>query len=190
MIHRDRNHPSVVMWSIANEPNSHYGGSTAYFREITEFTRSIDTSHPITAAIHVNEVEDNLGQFCDIISFNDYNAWYINTGRLDMITNRVVAKAERWHAMHNKPVLMSEYGADTLEGLHILPSFVWTEEFQIELFSRHFEAFDRLRSTGYFIGEFVWNFQDFKTGQCKFRNYLFDVVEINYFFSLHTSRWQ
>lgn len=153
------------MWSISNEAYSTQAGSEAYFREITAFTRSLDTTHPITAAIAVNENTDTLGQFCDIISFNDYFAWYVNTGRLDMITNNVIGRAERWHALHNKPVLMSEYGADTLEGLHILPSFVWTEDFQVELFSRHFQAFDRLRSTGYFIGEFVWNFADFKTGQ-------------------------
>lgn len=63
---------------------------------------------------------------------------------------------------------MSEYGADTLEGLHFLPAFVWSEEFQTQLFSRHFEAFDRLRAEGFFIGEFVWNFADFKTIQSKF----------------------
>lgn len=60
---------------------------------------------------------------------------------------------------------MSEYGGDTLEGLHILPAFIWTEEFQMELFSRHFEVFDRLRNEGFFIGEFVWNFADFQTKQ-------------------------
>lgn len=67
--------------------------------------------------------------------------------------------------MHKKPVLMSEYGADTFEGLHMLPSFVWSEEFQCQQFSKHFQAFDQLRSEGFFIGEFVWNFADFKTEQ-------------------------
>lgn len=62
---------------------------------------------------------------------------------------------------------MSEYGADTLTTLHLLPAFVWTEEFQTQLFSQHFEAFDRLRNEGFFIGEFVWNFADFKTVQSK-----------------------
>lgn len=60
---------------------------------------------------------------------------------------------------------MQEYGADTLEGLHLLPAAVWSEEFQTQLFSRFFEAFDKLRNEGFFIGEFVWNFADFKTFQ-------------------------
>lgn len=62
---------------------------------------------------------------------------------------------------------MSEYGSDTVEGLHMLPAYVWSEEFQSQQFSKHFEAFDKLRNEGFFIGEFVWNFADFKTAQSK-----------------------
>lgn len=49
----------------------------------------------------------------------------------------------------------------------MLPAFVWSEEFQTQQFSKHFEAFDSLRNAGFFIGEFVWNFADFKTAQSK-----------------------
>jgi beta-glucuronidase len=70
---------------------------------------------------------------------------------------------------------MSEYGADTVEGLHLLPAYVWSEEFQSQQFSKHFEAFDKLRSEGFFIGEFVWNFADFKTAQSK------KINELSYF---------
>lgn len=37
-----------------------------------------------------------------------------------MITDHLVAEAEAWHKKYNRPVLMSEYGADTVEGLHIV----------------------------------------------------------------------
>lgn len=103
----------------------------------------------------------------DIISFNRYNSWYQNTGRTDMIVERVIQEARSWHEKYQKPVLMSEYGADTLEGLHISPGYVWSEEFQVEMMSRHFEAFDKLRKEGFFIGEFIWNFADFKTAQSR-----------------------
>jgi hypothetical protein len=46
-----------------------------------------------------------------------------------------------------------------------LPEFVWSEEYQVETMSRHFEAFDKLRAQGFFIGEFIWNFADFRTAQ-------------------------
>jgi len=48
-----------------------------------------------------------------------------------------------------------------------LPEYVWSEEYQTELFSKHFEAFDRLRQEGFFIGEFIWNFADFRTAQSE-----------------------
>lgn len=60
-----------------------------------------------------------------------YNAWYQNTGRLDMVTSYVESEARDWHVKHGKPVLMSEYGSDTVEGLHMLPAYVWSEEFQV-----------------------------------------------------------
>lgn len=75
---------------------------------------------------------------------------------------------------------MSEYGSDTVEGLHMLPSYVWSEEFQSQQFSKHFEAFDALRNKGFFIGEFVWNFADFKTAQSEFLIGLFMGVWVKH----------
>lgn len=103
----------------------------------------------------------------DFISFNRYNAWYSNPGHLDMVTLNVIKEATQWHEKYNKPVLMSEYGGDTLAGLHLYPAYIWTEEYQVALFSKHFEAFDHLRDKEWFIGEYVWNFADFKTAQSK-----------------------
>jgi hypothetical protein len=48
------------------------------------------------------------------------------------------------------------------------PSFVWSEEYQVELMAEHFKAFDILRSKKFFIGEMIWNFADFKTEQSEY----------------------
>lgn len=109
-----------------------------------------------------------------------------------MISYFVQEEATAWHQKYKKPVLMSEYGDDTMPGLHEvkgevllnvfltnlksctnnfsfqLPSFVWSEEYQAGSLSKHFEAFDSLRQKGFFIGEFIWNFADFRTDQCEF----------------------
>lgn len=47
------------------------------------------------------------------------------------------------------------------------PSFVWSEEYQMELMSEHFKAFDVLRSKQFFVGEMIWNFADFRTEQSE-----------------------
>uniref|UniRef100_A0A1A9VL01 Beta-glucuronidase n=1 Tax=Glossina austeni TaxID=7395 RepID=A0A1A9VL01_GLOAU len=184
LIHRDRNHASVIMWSIANEPRTAKNQSEPYFREIVDYVKHLDKTRPITAAINVDITKDKLvrsvllrvvksplnfvllkGQFLDVICFNRYNAWYHNAGQLDMITNVVIDEAYAWNKVYKKPIIMTEYGADTLEGLHFLPTYIWSEEYQAALFSKHFKAFDFLRLQDWFIGEFVWNFADFKTEQ-------------------------
>lgn len=68
LIRRDKNRPSVIMWSIANEPRSQQAGSEDYYREITLHTRSLDPTRPLTAAL-------NRGSFVSVrytcvISFN------------------------------------------------------------------------------------------------------------------------
>ncbi|XP_054741321.1 beta-glucuronidase-like isoform X1 [Anastrepha obliqua] len=165
LIHRDRNHASVVMWSIANEPRSAHAQADKYFKILSNYTKTMDPSRPITAALNVDAKADKLAKYLDIISFNRYNAWYQNAGHLDMITKHVEEEANLWREMHNKPVIMTEYGADTYEGLHFLPSYIWSEDYQRALLSKHFKAFDNLRSQKWFIGEFLWNFADFKTAQ-------------------------
>lgn len=91
---------------------------------MANFTKSLDPNRPITAAIAVPMNDDKAAQFLDIISFNRYNGWYSNPGRVDMITQRVVDEAVGWNAKHKKPVLMSEYGADTVEGLHFVSNWI------------------------------------------------------------------
>lgn len=165
LIRRDKNRPSVIMWSLANEPRTQLAQAEEYFKQIAHHTKAIDPTRPVTIALARGVQEDKAGQFLDVISFNRYNAWYSNPGRMDMITDRVLGEADAWNKKYNKPILISEYGADTMPGLHELPEYVWSEEYQKELLSKHFEAFDRLRHEGYFIGEFIWNFADFRTAQ-------------------------
>ncbi|XP_076647331.1 beta-glucuronidase [Halictus rubicundus] len=169
LIRRDKNRPSVIMWSIANEPRTQLPEAGEYFKQVAHHTKALDPTRPITIAMARAVQEDKAGEYLDVISFNRYNAWYNNPGRIDTIISRVIGEAEAWHRKYNKPVLMSEYGADTMAGLHELPEYVWSEEYQKEIFSKHFEAFDQLRSEGFFIGEFIWNFADFRTAQSYIR---------------------
>ncbi|XP_050680012.1 beta-glucuronidase [Leptidea sinapis] len=165
LIRRDKNHPSVIMWSISNEPRSSNFKADAYFGKVVKHVKSMDLSRPVTIAISQTYISDRSGQHLDVICFNRYNGWYINTGSLDNIASNVVNEATAWHKRFNKPVIMTEYGADTIAGLHLIPAYVWSEEYQVALMSEHFKAFDRLRKTGFFVGEFIWNFADFKTTQ-------------------------
>ncbi|CAG9857009.1 unnamed protein product [Phyllotreta striolata] len=165
LIKRDKNRPGVIMWSAANEPRTQYPAAKLYFKQIIDHIKSLDVTRPTTIveAQSYNIVESSF--YVDIISFNRYNGWYQYEGDLDVISYYVIKEAQAWHERFQKPVMMQEYGGDTLEGLHFLPSFIWSEEYQIQLMSEHFKAFDVLKERNFFIGEFIWNFADFKTAE-------------------------
>lgn len=101
LIHRDRNHPSVIMWSIANEPRSDVSNAYWYFGEVASYTKQLDPTRPITAAAAIDHpiVGDGAAPHLDIVSFNRYNAWYIDVGRLDTITNRIIEDAREYYAV-------------------------------------------------------------------------------------------
>ncbi|KAK4873706.1 hypothetical protein RN001_013066 [Aquatica leii] len=165
LYNRDKNRPSVIMWSIANEPRTQSNAASDYFKKIANHIKTLDKTRPVTLAFVKTVEEDKVGSHVDVISFNRYNAWYKNSGNLNMIVKNVVDEATAWHKKYNKPVLMTEYGADAVAGLHIYPEYIWSEEFQLILMENHFKAFDILRKEDWFVGEFIWNFADFKTAQ-------------------------
>lgn len=74
--------------------------------------------------------------------------------------------------------MISEYGADTVSGLHVSPSWMFSEDYQSELLIKHHRAFDQLRSQGWFIGEHIWNFADFMTAQGRFYIYIYTFIDI------------
>lgn len=59
-------------------------------------------------------------QHLDIIGFNRYNAWYSLPGHTEIIRIRLEEEVIKWHKKHNKLVFMTEYGADSYAGLHMV----------------------------------------------------------------------
>ncbi|CAN7996298.1 unnamed protein product [Ixodes hexagonus] len=169
LVQRDKNRPSVIMWSVANEPQSAKPQADRYFGELVAHVKSVDSTRPVTAALNAQYGKDLAGQHMDVIMHNNYAAWYSDPGSLQVIETQTVSEYEAIHASYRKPTMISEYGAGTVAGLHADPAFVYSEDFQAQLLHYHHKAFDRLRSQGYFVGEHVWNFADFMTDQVSNR---------------------
>jgi beta-glucuronidase len=165
LIQRDKNRPSVVMWSIANEPQSQDDRANDYFKKLVLLTRSLDDTRPVSAALNQDVKKDHLAQYLDVLMINRYYGWYQDTGASDLIKKQLTFDLRNWFKEHNKPVMMSEYGADSVSGVHSDPSYVFTEDYQTELMMQNFAAFDEAIKEGFFVGEMIWNFQDFMTDQ-------------------------
>ncbi|KAE8764815.1 beta-glucuronidase [Georgenia thermotolerans] len=163
LIARDKNHPSVVMWSIANEPESHTPESEEYFRPLFALARELEQHRPVgfVNVMYSKADVDRLAQYSDVIMINRYYGWYANTGDLAAAEADLEAELRAWEA-HGKPVLMTEYGADTVAGLHDLYGALWSEEYQSELLDMYHRVFDRVEAVQ---GEHVWNFADFQTSR-------------------------
>jgi beta-glucuronidase len=161
LVARDRNHPCVVLWSIANEPESETAAAEEYFRPLFELTRELDPSRPVS---FVNVMlapygKCRVSQFADVLMLNRYYGWYVQTGDLPAAELAWEQELRGW-ASENKPIIITEYGADTYPGLHSLPSQPWSEEYQVDYLEMNHRVFDRVDAV---VGEHVWNFADFAT---------------------------
>ena len=109
------------------------------------FALSKDDTRLISAALEMQgsgeggltrKITDPFAEFVDILSFNAYIGWYDGLpDKCDKI---------QWAIDQNKPVIVSEFGAGALQGLHGAQNEIWTEEYQENIYAESIEMFQRL----------------------------------------------
>ena len=165
MIARDKNHPSVIAWSLLNEPETTNEAAVPYFKGVFDLANKLDMQkRPRTFALIMNSLPDTCKcyQFSDIIALNRYYGWYMKGGYEISVAEELFRKEmDAWKEKKlNKPFIFTEYGADTLASEHKLPSVMWSQEYQDEYLKMTHEVFD---SYDFIKGEQIWNFADFQT---------------------------
>ncbi len=163
LIARDKNHPCVVLWSLANEPESHTDEAVTYFEPLFTAARSADPSRPVgfVNMMFAQPKTCKVSALADVIMINRYYGWYVEPGDLVAAERGLEAELYGWVDEHGKPIIVTEYGADAMPGLHTLDAAVWSEEYQAALLDTYHRVFDRVDAV---VGEQVWNFADFATG--------------------------
>ena len=143
LVERDKNHPCVIMYRVANEAGTHEEASRPYFEEIIRHTREL-TKLPIISVEFTKYDEGcHVGDLVDIIGLNRYYGWYTDHGNLEVIEEQLESEMRKDHEGFGKPILITEYGADTIEGLHSIPTESFSEEFQREFLEECEKAFDK-----------------------------------------------
>ena len=166
LIARDRNHPCVIMWSIANEPASEEAGAHDYFAPLFSLVRELDSQHrPVTFVTHGEATVETceVAPLCDVIVLNRYYGWYSEEGNLTAAAAVLSDELDRYHDRYpGVPIMLGEFGADAVAGLHDTTALMFSEEFQRDMLDVYCQVLD---GKDYICGEHVWNFADFATAE-------------------------
>ena len=157
MIERDVNRANVIIWSIANETphsperDSFLGRLAAYARTLDD-TRLISMAMEVTSASNFhNRLQDNMHEYVDVVSFNQYIGWYRDVDDAPKMT---------WEVPYEKPVIVSEFGGGARAGLHGDKGERWTEEFQENLYIQNTAMLDKIDGLS---GTTPWILKDFRS---------------------------
>ena len=157
MIARDHNRANIIIWSIANE-TPHSPERDTFLGNLAQYARSLDNTRLISMAMevtgasnYVNRLNDNMNQYVDVISFNQYIGWYRDVND---------APKMRWEIPYNKPVIVSEFGGGAKYGFHGEKNQRWTEEFQENLYIENCAMLDKIEGLA---GTTPWILKDFRS---------------------------
>ena len=157
MILRDHNRANVIIWSIANE-TPHSADRDRFLSRLATYARGMDNTRLISMAMEVtsasnyhNRLNDNMNEYVDVVSFNEYIGWYRDVHDAAKMT---------WEIPYDKPVIISEFGGGAKQGYHGAVNQRWTEEFQANLYEENLRMLEKIDGLA---GTTPWILKDFRS---------------------------
>jgi len=139
LIIRDRNRASVIIWSVGNE-NADTDERLAFMSGLVEVARALDETRLISAACLVDLVQlkivDRLADHIDVIGLNEYYGWY------EPDFNQLIRLFE--NSNPQKPVVITEFGADAKCGARGTKDELHTEDCQLDIYRKQIEVFKKI----------------------------------------------
>ncbi len=157
MIRRDRNKASVILWSISNE-TANNPTRTEFLTNLANEARRLDSTRLITSALNTAHRKGNemvldypLANVLDVVGVNEYIGWYDKRPE--------DADAVQW-TLPEKPVLLSEFGAEAKFGVHGGIDQRWAEEQQVNVYQHQFVMLNKIPQLR---GLVPWILMDFRS---------------------------
>ncbi|MFN3129862.1 glycoside hydrolase family 2 protein [Roseibium sp.] len=154
LIKRDRNRASVVIWSVGNE-NPDTDARLDFMKNLAETAKRLDPTRLTSAACLVNHarnrIEDRLAQHIDVIGLNEYYGWY------EEDFEDLAAIGE--NSDPDRPVVISETGADGVVGDKGPKIGLFSEDYMAEVYTKQIAT---LRRLAYVKGMSPWILYDFR----------------------------
>ncbi len=155
LIARDANRASVIAWGVGNE-NADTDARLHFMQTLAQAARVADPTRLVAAACLINRaqfrIEDRLTEYLDLIGINEYFGWYEPgfEGLAQLLAN----------SNPDKPVIISETGADALAGHRGCAAELFTEDCQAHFYQRQLEL---LRQAPFVCGMTPWLLYDFRS---------------------------
>lgn len=120
MVYRDRNHPSIIMWSTGNEiPNRQRPEVAQVARMLSDHIRSLDSTRFITCGVNgIAEDKDPFLSTLDIAGYNYARDKYVPDHQ--RLPQRVIIATESF------PLESFDYWMDVEDHSWVVGDFVWT----------------------------------------------------------------
>ena len=120
MLLRDRNHPSIIMWSIGNEiPGMDRPSIADTAKILADYVRSVDNTRPVTAAVNgVSDQKDAFFSALDVCGYNYAMDKYVSDH--ERKPKRIMVATESF------PLEAFDYWMDVLDHPWVIGDFVWT----------------------------------------------------------------
>lgn len=154
LITRDWNRASVIVWSVGNE-NADTDERLSFMSRLAQCAHEADGTRLVSAACLVdsekNEIADRLIEYLDVIGINEYCGWY--TPDFEKLPQLLE------NSNPQKPVIITEFGADALQGHHGTVTDKGTEECQAYVYERQVETLSKI---SYIKGMTPWILYDFR----------------------------
>lgn len=174
MIAVARNHPSVVIYGIGNECNTHHPEAEPFFRALAATIREADSSRLVSYAALYGTVGP-IADIVDVLGVNSYWGWYDKTlfGKVPVrgdhgsggveepidltpmreMLDRVLAQKR------NLALLLTEFGADSVPGFYAAGRDLWSETYHADLLR---EILALARDYPQIVGTFPFCFTDYR----------------------------
>jgi beta-glucuronidase len=157
-VYRDRNRASIVLWSVGNEtPVS--PARTAFHGAMADNVKRLDPTRLVSAALlverhgNVSAIQDPLADKLDVLAVTTYAGWY-GDDTLDALPGL------QWKVPADRPLILSEFGADALAGYHRAGDPKFTEEYQAEYYRKTLAMAERMPTLR---GMSPWILKDFRS---------------------------
>jgi len=127
MVLRDRNHPSVIMWSIGNEiPGRHRPDVVEKAKMLGDYIRKLDPTRPVTSAVNdLKPDKDPYFATLDIAGYNyasggDHNQESLYVQDHKRVPDRIMAGTESY------PLEAFGSWMAVVDNPYVIGDFVWT----------------------------------------------------------------